>query len=410
MSKSGKIKYSEYEFGKKDDKFEVYYKVRGGKTSMKLSMYIEEDCFVTERNKIGNEKNCVQVNKKKFRKTKNLEGNHRACVHALTYLRKRIEELSDEEFIGALVPKNFEDLLKVNKDDFGGNVSTADFALCTDLKKVSDLETFFKEEKGVWIQPKFDGFRAFMDKEGYFYSRKKRQYNLSFEGNHLQKFFDEEKYKYLDGEILPISGNFNDLAKLNSNLQSFKTGELFYFMIFDLVPNFSKKIPFEERIYDMKNLQNLIMTNQDSFKVSSLVFVEGEEEVIREHEKNVSDGFEGTIIRRNVSFYPKGRSKYVYKLKNFLDDEFKICGVKDEVKNGKRLILFEVKLGEDNIIVIRPRGTEMEREDLLKRFENNDIELLGKDIWLRFQERTKDGSLRFPSTKTDSYLTYLRAF
>ena len=113
------------------------------------------------------------------------------------------------------------------------------------------------------------------------------------------------------------------------------------------------------------------------------------------------------------------------KYKDFQDSEFKIIDYsseKDTSENDENLVIWIIEVpvkvvldghqGDTNFVFkrvrVRPKGTKEEKKELYKMCVENFDQFKGRNLWVSFFEYTRDGSLRFPSTKHNSYKSYIR--
>jgi hypothetical protein len=103
----------------------------------------------------------------------------------------------------------------------------------------------------------------------------------------------------------------------------------------------------------------------------------------------------------------KYRSYDLLKKKDFDDDEFEIVDTtyESDSKTLDRLIVWVCKTVSGEIFNIRPKGNEVERKMLYK---NDPKKYIGSKLWVKYFGLTENGIPRFPSTKTDSYTSYIR--
>lgn len=141
------------------------------------------------------------------------------------------------------------------------------------------------------------------------------------------------------------------------------------------------------------NLQEVI----DYCEVNHLTNVEGvpfivannEEEVRNSIGQYMQDGYEGTIIRNFRGMYEYGqRSADLLKWKIFQDSEAKIIGVEKD-KNGEGVLICEEKDGTQ--CKCKMKGT------FAVRNYDKCCSYVGKFITIKFQQRTVDGVMQFPT-------------
>jgi DNA ligase-1 len=131
------------------------------------------------------------------------------------------------------------------------------------------------------------------------------------------------------------------------------------------------------------------------------------------HIQNIEKNYEGTIIRNQEGQYKcKFRSMDLLKYKNFMDDEFKIIGFdgeRDTHGDHEPLILWICQIDDGSTFSVRPQGNQSERRDLYRECVNgNFYKYNGKNLWVKYFERTDKNIPRFPTTKTNSVQSYIR--
>lgn len=195
--------------------------------------------------------------------------------------------------------------------------------------------------------------------------------------------------------------------------------------IYDLIDT---NLTFEDRNKKIKDL--LCPDKYEKLIYVSTFLVKNEEEIKNYHTKFLEEGYEGTMIRNKDSLYKmKYRSSDLLKYKDFQDDEFKIIDFtleKDTSGKDENLIVWIVavpvdgdKLDTDLDIIkennklfikakVTPKGTKQERKELYKKCIDNFEQFKGRNLWVKYFEKTKRGSLRFPTTLRNTYTEYIR--
>ena len=120
------------------------------------------------------------------------------------------------------------------------------------------------------------------------------------------------------------------------------------------------------------------------------------EDVKQMHDKFVSEGYEGIILRNYDAPYEiKKRSYHLQKYKEMLDEEFEIVGYHDGTGDEKGLVIWECKTKDDKKFSVRPKGDHKFRRELY----NNGDKYIGVLLTVIFQEYTSDRIPRFPVGK-----------
>jgi ATP-dependent DNA ligase len=183
--------------------------------------------------------------------------------------------------------------------------------------------------------------------------------------------------------------------------------EKIQYHVYDIIDT---QLPFSKRI---NILITLIQPSLIMIKNVLTIDVKSNDEINFYHNKFVNtDNYEGTIIRNyNGMYKEKFRSYDLLKYKDFNDAEFEIINYtfeKDTTGSNKNLIIWIIKITDNIECKVRPKGTREQRQQLYIDCQKNFSKFKGKKLWTKFFEYTADGNLRFPTTKTNDVLTYLR--
>lgn len=256
----------------------------------------------------------------------------------------------------------------------------------------------------AYVQPKLDGVRCVLRKNGNKISMYSKNGLEFFNLNHIKKDI-EMHFKsvtddvVLDGELYTDKFPFN---KINGYVRRTKGSENLSENDWDKI----KKIKFH--VFDCFSLDNKEWTYTERFNYLKNVFgkthiknivlvhtkrINSEEQVYSVNSKFVEDGYEGIMIRNGKGLYKnsKSRSNDLQKYKLFMDDEFKIIGFEEGVGQDEGTVIWICSAG-DNIFRVRPKGTISERTEYFK----NGNKYIGKMLTVRFQEYSEDGIPRFP--------------
>jgi len=187
----------------------------------------------------------------------------------------------------------------------------------------------------------------------------------------------------LDGELYCHGGTFQNLVSV---VKSGKGSETVQFIIYDYVADidYCDRYAFLASKFAPSLHLKLIQTDTCATSDNVGTFLDA----------YVSDGYEGLIVRNKVGPYVcKFRSKNLLKLKNFIDDEFKIICYTDGAGKEFNHIIFvcETKDGRGKFNV-RPKGTSRERVEMFREGEK----YVGQFLTVRYQELTLSGIPRFP--------------
>ena len=194
----------------------------------------------------------------------------------------------------------------------------------------------------------------------------------------MQKNYTPADLEALEGMAL----NVYDLIILDD------TGnlvEMSYANRYRLLVELLSQVPAEDR----PNLRYV-----ENFRINSPA------EVMPKHTELVSEGYEGMMLRNINSPYKFGptRSSNLLKVKEFIDDEFKIVGYEEGQGTYAGTPVWVLELNDDSgrTFTASPMGNRATREQM---WADRD-ELVGKMATVKFLEYTNSGSLRHPNVKS----------
>lgn len=289
--------------------------------------------------------------------------------------------------------------------------------LCLDVETLSLPSKVAKHiviQSGVYLQPKYDGWRCIariQDTSVVLTTNNLKQYPF-FEKirKDLMKLLTEFSKKgvlCIDGELychklvrengeeVPIEERFPLISGICSiaNKSPHPLEDQMKFVFFDVVCT-SPQIQQSERFSIFDNVAAFVKTERLQYlQASPRKEAYSLEEVVEYHDSNVSDNFEGVMVRAKDLVYTQNRNLKLRKFKMFKDVEGEVVGVEKNVGVGNEMFVFVVKL-PGGTVRAKPTGTEDKR---LKMYANRDY-YIGKNITLKFQEYLTSGIPRFPTT------------
>ena len=228
----------------------------------------------------------------------------------------------------------------------------------------------------------------------------------------------------LDGELYSMKMDFNELSGVirTKNTIHLKH-DLVCFYIFDIIE--PKQLCWEKRYTLLCNAFLKYIEDGNSwnnFRIIQTYTANSEQEMLKYHDKFVTEGYEGIIIRRyakievgkccqvflknndidklckkceknyKLTIYRSKRTNALIKHKNFVDEEVKIIGFFAGVGTEEGAINYNVLDERGNEFNVRPRGTIEYRREL---FKNGDS-LINLPLTIRYQELSEKGVPRFP--------------
>lgn len=245
----------------------------------------------------------------------------------------------------------------------------------------------YHDEKGkivypCVVQPKLDGSRTFahVTKDGCkLISRQLKEYTgLDHITNELAPLHKKYGDFILDGELFNPDLDFQTIMSLVRKTKNYtKESTQIQLWVYDMV----SEDTFHQRFINW----SYITLNLTNVRQVATHIVKSEDEIFRFHKKFVHEGYEGTMIRNLGSEYKiNGRSSDLLKLKDFLDEEFKIVGFKSGKGKFENIPTFELITSTGATFEAVPKGTEEQRASYLVNAES----YIGKLATVRFFEYT----------------------
>lgn len=248
-------------------------------------------------------------------------------------------------------------------------------------------KVFEKEEKKViypcYAQPKLDGMRGLGSCDNG--TLMSRAGNRILTLGHIVNAFPDVKGLTLDGELYAHGETFQENMRMIKKNRPGKTENVKYH-VYDVISD----MPFADRINMVKDA----CIRNPMIEVVQTVHIPNKEKLMEYHAHNISEGYEGTIVRWGDEGYKlNGRSSNLLKLKDFEDLSLTLMDVVPSEKrptHGKPIFFWEG--ATDNRLGAGLSISHAEAEDLL----TNKHLHIGKTCELRFFEYSDTGVPRHP--------------
>jgi DNA ligase-1 len=254
----------------------------------------------------------------------------------------------------------------------------------------------------VYLQPKLDGVRCIITKDGCFTRTGKQWLNVDHIEAALKRFFIDKPDVVLDGELYNHDLR-NDFEKIISLVRKTKptdddreeAAELVQFYCYDVI----NQANYDIRYGSIREwFWSYGFYNHKSIIVSENNLVLSHDEALLLHSGNLARGYEGSILRLNKPYECK-RSYNLQKFKDFHDAEATIIGyVEGKGKRAGTLGKF-IMQDDDGIEFGCPPGKGYTYADLADILQNINS-YIGKYATFTYFERTKAQSYRHPHYKT----------
>lgn len=256
------------------------------------------------------------------------------------------------------------------------------------LAKQFDKVTNKKIFNDIWIASrKLDGVRCLMYWNGdsiHTASRGGETYEYSTEhirnDKRLINYFKDHPNNILDGELFK---RFTSLQKISGAARLEKNAydcDWLQYWIYDV---YESDIPDLKADYRIKGLLKAVIeyhiplyndTSMDEEDSSVFILmqnnVSGLEEIDKLHDKYVSEGFEGVVIRNPEKPYkPGGRTNDMIKIKKYKSEDFKVIGYKLGLR-GFEDMTFTCELKDGRTFEAMPCGDRATKAEYVKNFDN----------------------------------------
>ena len=279
------------------------------------------------------------------------------------------------------------------------NMTTFNVMLAHSAPKTTD----FKNNDTFFIQPKLDGVRCYITKDGAFSRNHKQLHNCKHILTELKPLFADNPSVILDGELYnhKFKNNFNKIISLvrkqkPTQQDKFEAASYLQFHCYDLFSDYDSYsyLKFIDRTLAITNLQSKYKLRFTKTVDTKVLY--SETELNKIHNENKQNGYEGSIIRAN-KLYEQKRSHNLWKVKDFNDTEATIIGWVEG--QGKRTGTIGKFLARD------ANGIEfgmpvMDKMPVLKKMYDIAEWYIGKTATFTYFQRTPSGSYRHPLFKT----------
>jgi DNA ligase-1 len=274
------------------------------------------------------------------------------------------------------------------------------------FENISDIdnETFFEpmlahdwhKEKSkikypVYSQPKLDGIRCIVKKDGMWSRNGKRIISAPHIFETMESLFKDNPNLIFDGELYAdkFANDFNAICSLVKKTKP---------TVEDL--NASAKA-IEYHIYDLPSHKGTFIERYTTLIEMSLpdcckrvrTDVCGDEDILKDwYEDYIDWGYEGQMVRLDKPYENK-RSKSLLKHKSFIDEEYTILGVEEGIGNKTGMVgsfIFESKTGKRF-----NSSPKFNWEECQRMWAERD-QLIGKSATVKYFNLTPDGVPRFP--------------
>jgi DNA ligase 1 len=249
----------------------------------------------------------------------------------------------------------------------------------------------------IFSQPKLDGIRCIVTKDGMFSRNGKPIISAPHIRESLNSVFKKHPTLILDGELYAdkFANDFNSIVSLVKKTKPTvddlkESAKNIQYWIYD-IPSSNKT--FNHRGFDLDELFDDYLNEFEQHCVLVPTQIcENEDEVMELYGEYVNEGYEGQILRLDAKYENK-RSKSLLKHKSFIDEEYTIkdiCEGEGNRTGTAGYMVFETADGKP--FKSNVKGTWEETAEMLKSKKK----LIGKQATIKYFNLTPDGIPRFP--------------
>ena len=248
----------------------------------------------------------------------------------------------------------------------------------------------------VYSQPKLDGIRCLVTKDGMFSRNGKAIISAPHIYESLKPLFETNPDLIFDGELYAdkFANDFNKIVSLvkktkPTDVDLKESKKNIQYWIYDL-PSVDDKFSIRSQaLYDL--FMEWSYFTKHCINVDTDV-CKSEKEVMEFYEQYVDAGYEGQMLRLDREYENK-RSKSLMKHKSFIDEEYTIIDVCEGEGNKTNMVgymTFETADGKP--FKSNVKATFEESEEMFR----NRKQLIGKQATIKYFNLTPDGIPRFP--------------
>jgi len=244
----------------------------------------------------------------------------------------------------------------------------------------------------VYADTKLDGVRciAVIDDTITLFSRNGKEFKNYGTISKELELLDLPKGTRLDGEI--TMGHFQDLMRTVSRKDDgIELAKDAVYNVFD-VQHMDETLDARQAFLAIL-LLDISKKNLSHIKIVLGNTINNEEGLIEYYSQTLAEGFEGIMIKPYSGKYEMKRSYAWQKMKPEITEDLYVIGVEEGTgKYVGQLGKLVCRLENGGEVRVGSGFTDKEREELALEGEN----VIGRMIEVKCQEKTRDGSLRFP--------------
>jgi len=246
-----------------------------------------------------------------------------------------------------------------------------------------------------WSQPKLDGIRCIVNKNGMWTRSGKAITSCPHIWESVKGMIEQNPHYVLDGELYnhDLKADFNKIISLVRKTKSteedlIEAAEKVEYHVYDMFDETTPDMKFSNRV------KQAYWAKSDVVKIVPTHYCANQVELNEMYSQYVGDGYEGQMVRLDEKYEMK-RSKSLLKRKEFITEEYDVIQVLEGQGNwsgyAKRFILRDKDGNEFGSGV---RGNQAQLKELWEK--RNTAKGMPNWATLRYFELTPDGVPRFP--------------
>ena len=300
--------------------------------------------------------------------------------------------------------KPIEEYSKKELDDIAGQYKTSVEGLLKPMlaKQYQDVANKKVFDKVYLGSRKINGVRCCLYfKDGKIHSHSRGGIDYDFVLDHiinhplLIKLFKANPNLIMDGEIYKHGWTLNKISGICRSQKTAYDGEPLEFYFYDIV---DPELTFVERFAKMVKIKGMLKLSfeperewkEDDLKMQFVPQekVSGFDNMMKLHDKYISEGWEGLVVRLVTAKYGPGkRTNDMIKIKKYYEKEYRVVGLSEGLRPEDMCFIMETENGQK--FNAKPVGDRQTKEE----YRNNLDNIVGKMATLKYFEMSgKEGS------------------
>lgn len=327
---------------------------------------------------------------------------------AALQFNSKLKEYKDKGY--KEIPQDPDTYTEAELREIVGSVATNQIGVLKPmLAKQADKVTNQKiYDKPWWASRKIDGVRCLMYfKDGEVHTASRGGEHYDYTTKHITehpaivKLFQNNPDLILDGELYRHGKSLQQIsgaARMEKNAVDMDWLQYYIYDIVDITTPFEGRL---ERLNKIAEELHLGFDPERDFKSGELqvqmvpqVKVVGWDNIKKLHDKYVSEGWEGVVIRDPDKVYrPNGRTNDMIKIKCYQDAEFTITGLSEGLRDED--MCFTLVTEDNKEFKAKPMGSR----ELKQQYRDRIDSLIGKKATVKFFYLSDEGTPLQPVLK-----------